>query len=235
MQNSGQPKLGIDIQSEDLGFHVFKLAPSALRAWRGAAAPTPDEYVNQPGPARRAAARRVAGGGRGVGGGHQGGLPAKPGDDGGRRRAAGLPGQTPTVAGVFHVCLDDTVSANIAPAALGLRAAICWWCATRRWTTPTAANLALQCGLRRCETRSNIVPVIERIDVQPPRPLMNSSAVCGRPCPSTSPKANWIPNACWRCWDTSRTASPIATPSAGQRDAVHMQTPSGGTLVPVRA
>ena len=135
-------------QGPDLGFRVFKLAPSALRAWRGTAAPTPDEYVNQ-----------LA-------------LLSEPLRDGWRAEdvvwevaikegfpltsrvtTAAAAGQLvyrvedPDSGRAFHICLDDTVTSDVA-AALGLGAGDLLVVRDAAVDDTTAANLALQCRLK---------------------------------------------------------------------------------------
>jgi len=130
------------------GFRVFKLAPSTLRAWRGTTAPTPDEYVNQ-----------LA-------------LLSEPLRDGWRAEdvvwevaikegfpltsrvtTAAAGGQEvyrvadPDSGRAFHVCLDDTVTADVA-AALGLASGDLLVVRDAAVDDTTAANLALQCRLK---------------------------------------------------------------------------------------
>ncbi|MBX7252887.1 MAG: site-specific DNA-methyltransferase [Candidatus Promineofilum sp.] len=141
------PLNGVE-SAPDLGFRVFKLAPSTLRAWRGTAAPTPAEYVEQ-----------LA-------------LLGNPLADGWRAEDVvwevtikeGFPltsaVSTAAAAGqqvwrvadadsgrVIHVCLDDVVTAGVAEA-LGLGREDVLVVRDAAVDDTTAANLALQCRLK---------------------------------------------------------------------------------------
>lgn len=145
-----QNKLPLDgVESApDLGFRVFKLAPSTLRAWRGTADPTPDEYVNQlsllseplrDGWRAEDVVWEVA---------IKEGFPLTS-----RVTKAAAAGQEvyrvedADSGRAFHVCLDDKVSAGVA-AALGLAGGDLLVVRDAAVDDTTAANLALMCRLK---------------------------------------------------------------------------------------
>ena len=146
-EQSGKLALNSRNEAQDLGFRVFKLAPSALRAWRGTAAPTPDEYVNQL--ALLSEALREGWRAEDV----VWEVAIKEGFPLTSRVAAAAGGQEvyrvedPDSGRAFHVCLDDQVSADVA-AALGLASGDLLVVRDAAVDDTTAANLALQCRLK---------------------------------------------------------------------------------------
>lgn len=145
-------KLGLDTPP-DLGFRVFKLAPSTIRGWRGTVDPTPADYV-----AQMELLRDPLGG------------DWRPEDvvwEAAIKEGFPLTSKVTTAAAAgqlvyrvedpdtgrrFHICLDDAVGtedggAELA-AALGLESGDLLIVRDAAVDDTAAANLALQCRLK---------------------------------------------------------------------------------------
>jgi adenine-specific DNA-methyltransferase len=132
----------------DLGFRVFKLAPSHFRDWTGVTAPNPDDYVEQMsifddplsrGVDPQAVIWEIA---------IKEGYPPTS-----QITLVAVPDHTvycvtdPDADRSFHICLDDHVKHEVV-LALGLAAEDLFICRDFALDDSTAANLALQCRLK---------------------------------------------------------------------------------------
>lgn len=141
-------RLNAEGATGDLGFRVFKLAPSHFQDWTGVAAPDPDDYVEQmyafgdplfSGADPQAVIWEAA---------IKEGFPLTSRVEKQSVRNHTIYKVSDADAGRdFHICLDNSVSDEVA-AELGLSAADLFVCRDAALDDSAAANLALQCRLK---------------------------------------------------------------------------------------